>query len=423
MTQTTLAIIGASLAGAKAAEAARASGYDGRVVLVGDEPVAPYERPPLSKAVLRGEADPDTARVHPEGFYAAHDIEVVTDHVAGVDVGAGRRRIRLTAGDAIEFDTAVLATGSRPRTLHVPGSDLAGVHHLRTVADAIALRDAISAGSRVAVIGAGWIGTEVAASARQSGRDVVMIDPAPVPLQRVLGTEIGSVFRRLHHDHGVELRLGAGVTELRGGNRVEAVVLDDGRVEAADVVVVGIGAVPRTELASGLTGLLVDDGIVVDEHLETNVAGIYAAGDVARAWHPHYRRHIRVEHWSAALNQGGTAGRNATGGRESYDRLPYFFSDQYDLGLEDVGLSSTDDQVVVRGDVETWEFIAFWHRDGIVTAAMNVNVWDVIEDLKALLLRGAPIDPAALADPDVPLAGLSGAQPAPARRGTACGSP
>jgi 3-phenylpropionate/trans-cinnamate dioxygenase ferredoxin reductase subunit len=405
MTDRTLAIIGASLAGAKAAEAAHASGYDGRVVLVGDEPAPPYERPPLSKAVLRGEAEPDTARVHPDGFYAEHGIELVTGEVTRLDVGPGARAALLADGRRIDFDTAVLATGSRPRRLRVPGGELAGVHYLRSVDDAIALRDAIRDGSRVAVIGAGWIGTEVAASARQVGRDVVLIDPAPVPLQRVLGSEIGSMFQRLHADHGVELRLGSGVTAVRGGHQVEAVVLEDGRVEPADVVVVGIGVEPRTELAAR-TGLRVDDGIVVDERLATSVDGIYAAGDVASAWHPHYRRHVRVEHWSTALNQGGTAGRNAAGAAESYDRLPYFFSDQYDLGLEYVGLASADDEVIVRGDLDARELIAFWHRDGVVTAAMNVNVWDVVDDLRAIVSSGARVDPASLADPRAPLGQL-----------------
>jgi 3-phenylpropionate/trans-cinnamate dioxygenase ferredoxin reductase subunit len=402
---TTLAVVGASLAGAKAAEAARGAGYDGRIVLIGDEPGAPYERPPLSKAVLRGEKDADTARVHPDGFYADHGIERVTDHVVALDVAA--RTVSLAGGDAVRFDTAVLATGAAPRRLDVSGAGLAGVHHLRTVDDSLRLRDAIRTASRVAVIGAGWIGSEVAASARQMGADVVLVDPGPVPLRRVLGDEIGEVFRRLHADHGVTLRLGSGVTALRGrSGSVEAVVLDDGRVEAADVVVVGIGVTPRTELADR-AGLRVDNGIVVDEHLETGVPGIYAAGDVANAWHPHYGHHLRVEHWANALNQGMTAGRNAAGQRETYTRLPYFFSDQHDLGMEYVGHGDRGDSVTVRGDLDSREFIAYWHRDGIVTAAMNVNVWDVVEDLKAIVEAGTPIDIARLGDPGVPLADLA----------------
>ncbi|MGE3447784.1 MAG: NAD(P)/FAD-dependent oxidoreductase [Microbacteriaceae bacterium] len=404
MTSTrTLAVIGASLAGAKAAEAARDAGFDGRIVLIGDEPGAPYERPPLSKAVLRGEKEPDTAHVHPDGFYAAHDIDLLTDHAAAVDVGV--RRVELAGGDGIDFDTAVLATGAAPRRLDLPGADLAGVHYLRTIDDAVRLRDAIPSANRVAVIGAGWIGSEVAASARQMGANVVLVDPAPVPLQRVLGDEIGAVFRDLHADNGVDLRLSAGVAQLQGTKTVEAVVLDDGRVEIADLVVVGVGVTPRTELAEA-AALRVDNGILVDEHLETSAAGIYAAGDVANAWHPHYGRHLRVEHWANALNQGITAGRNAAGNRDSFSRLPYFFSDQYDLGMEYVGYGDAGDHVTVRGDLAAREFIAFWHRDRVVTAAMNVNIWDVVDDLRAIVEARTPTDPTRLADPNIPLGDL-----------------
>lgn len=404
MTSTpTLAIIGASLTGAKAAEAAREAGFDGRIVLIGEEPGQPYERPPLSKAVLRGEKDADTARVHPEGFYAEHAIELVNDRADTLDPAS--RTIRLAGGENIGFDTAVLATGAAPRRLDIPGADLAGVHYLRTIDDSLRLRDAISAATRVVVIGAGWIGSEVAASARQMGAEVVLVDPAPVPLQRVLGDDIGAVFARLHTDNGVHLRLGTGVAELRGTKTVEAVVLGDGRVEAADVVVVGVGVTPRTELAD-TAGLAIDNGIVVDEHLATAAPGIYAAGDVANAFHPHYEKRLRVEHWANALNQGTTAGRNAAGNSDAYTRLPYFFSDQYDLGMEYVGHGDGTDAVVVRGDRETREFIAFWHRDGIVTAAMNVNVWDVGDDLKAIIEARTAVDSVRLADADVPLGDL-----------------
>ncbi|MFL6206892.1 MAG: NAD(P)/FAD-dependent oxidoreductase [Acidimicrobiales bacterium] len=406
MTRSTLVIVGASLAGAKAAEGARDAGFDGRVVLIGDEPGAPYERPPLSKTVLRGEAEPETARVHPEDFYRAHDIERVTDAVATLDTV--RRRVELVGGGSVPFDSAVLATGAEPRRLSGPGADLDGIHHLRTVDDAVRLRDAIRTAERVAIVGAGWIGSEVAASARQMGADVVVIDPAPVPLHRVLGEEIGAMFRDLHADHGVTLRLGVGVKALQGTKTVESVVLDGGEVQDADVVVVGVGVVPRTELARDALGLRVEDGIVVDQHLQTSVPGIFAAGDVASAWHPHYRRHLRVEHWANALNQGTTAGRNAAGEDGVYDRLPYFFSDQYDLGLEYVGHSAPGDAVVIRGDLTTRELIAFWHTDGVVSAAMNVNVWDVVDDLKAIVASGQAIDTGRLADPDVPLGDLAG---------------
>ena len=407
MSHRTLAIVGASVAGAKAAEAARESGYDGRVLLIGDEATAPYERPPLSKAVLRGEAEPASTRVHPDGFYDDHDIELVTDRVVGID--SSSRRLALSDGDALAFDAAILATGAEPRRLTVPGAELDGVRYLRSVDDSNRLREAIAAASRVAVIGAGWIGSEVAASARQMGADVVLIAPTPVPLGHVLGDQIGEVFRRLHADHGVQLRLGVGVGELRGSGGVEEVVLTDGTTEPADLVVAGIGVTPRTDVAGAGCGLAVDNGVVADQHLETNVAAVYAAGDVANAWHPRYRRHVRVEHWANALNQGTTAGRNVAGWREVYDRLPYFFSDQYDLGMEYVGLGSSTDELVVRGDLDAREFIAFWHRDGVVTAAMSVNVWDVVEDLKAIISADRPVDPDRLADPKVEIGDVVGA--------------
>jgi 3-phenylpropionate/trans-cinnamate dioxygenase ferredoxin reductase subunit len=401
---STLAIIGASLAGAKAAEGARLAGFDGRIVLVGDEPTAPYERPPLSKAVLRGDADPSIARVHRGGFYEEHDVELVVDRVSALDTVGGR--IELASGGTIGFDRAVLATGAEPRRLTVPGGDLDGVHHLRTVDDAVRLRDAIRGARRVAVVGAGWIGSEVAASARQMGAEVVLIDPFAVPLQRVLGDEIGEVFRRLHADNGVHLRLGTGVLGLRGSKTVEQVVLDDDRVEEADVVVAGIGVVPRTELAEAAPGLRVDNGVVVDQHLQTSVDGIYAAGDETSAWHPLLDRYLRVDHSANALNQGLTAGRNAAGQRQVYDRVPYFFSDQYDLGMEYVGHAEPGDAVAVRGDLEARELVAFWHRDGVVHAAMNVTVWDVIDDLKRLVVSDQPVDLGRLTDPAVALADL-----------------
>jgi 3-phenylpropionate/trans-cinnamate dioxygenase ferredoxin reductase subunit len=407
MSHRTLAIVGASLAGAKAAGAARESGYDGRIVLISDEAAAPYERPPLSKAVLRGEAEPASTRVHPDGYYEEHDIELVTDHVVAIDTSA--RRVALSDGDTLAFDAAILATGAEPRRLAVPGAELDGVRYLRSLDDSDRLREAIRAASRVAVIGAGWIGSEVAASARQMGADVVLIAPTPVPLGHVLGDEIGEVFRRLHADHGVRLRLGVGVGELRGSGAVEEVLLTDGTSESADLVVAGIGVTPRTDVAGAGSGLAVDNGFVADQHLETNAAAIYAAGDVANAWHPRYGRRVRVEHWANALNQGTTAGRNVAGWREVYDRLPYFFSDQYDLGMEYVGLNSSSDELVVRGDLDAREFVAFWHRDGVVSAAMNVNVWDVVDDLKAIITADRPVDAERLADPEIEIADVAGA--------------
>jgi 3-phenylpropionate/trans-cinnamate dioxygenase ferredoxin reductase subunit len=400
-----LAVVGAGLAAAKAAEGARRAGFEGRIVLIGDEPQLPYERPPLSKSFLRGESDLEAALVNPADFYGEHDIEIVHDRAVAFDLVV--RRIELASGSAIDFDNAVIATGAEPRRLAVAGDDLPGVHYLRTVDDAVRLREAVAGADRVAVIGGGWIGCEVAASIRQTGTNVVLIDRGSLPLQHVLGDTIGEVFRQLHAEQGVQLQLRATIDSIRGSRAVDAVVLGDGRAEEVDLVVVGIGVRPRTELAETTSALQVDNGIVVDEHLATGVPGVYAAGDVANAWHPHYGRHIRVEHWANALNQGALAGRNAVGGSEPYTRLPYFFSDQYDVGLEYVGYADPTDDVVVRGELETRQFVCFWHRDGIVTAAMALNVWDVVEDLKRIVATRLPIELARLENPEIPLTDLA----------------
>jgi 3-phenylpropionate/trans-cinnamate dioxygenase ferredoxin reductase subunit len=343
--------------------------------------------------------------VHESGYYDEQSIELITGKaVDRLDLGG--RQAHLAGGSTIAYDAAVIATGAAPRRLRLPGAELDGIHYLRTLDDSLQLQQAIKGAGRVAVIGAGWIGSEVAASARQMGAEVVLIEPFTVPLHRVLGTQIGAVFGQLHADHGVALRLGVGVSELRGTGSVEQVVLSDGRLEDADVVVAGIGVTPRLELAID-AGLAIADGpgggIVTDEHLRASAPGIYAAGDVASAWHRHYQRHLRVEHWANALNQGAAAGANAVGRGEPYTRLPYFFSDQYDLGMEYVGYADSDDEVAVRGDLAGREFVAFYHRDGVVKAAMNVNVWDVGDDLRALISAGQPVDLARLTDADVAL--------------------
>ena len=404
MTVETLVVVGGGLAGAKAVEGARAAGYAGRVLLVGEEAHLPYERPPLSKGVLRGEAEPSTTEVAGDAFIGEHAVDMITGTAAsGIDLAGRRVLLDGESGGSLPFDALVLATGATPRRLAISGAELEGVHYLRTLDQAEALGKAIRSAGRVAVIGAGWIGSEVAASARQMGAEVVMIDPGEVPLQRVLGNRIGATFAELHRENGVVLRMGRQVRELQGGNRVESVVLDDGRVETADVVVVGIGVEPASAIAAA-AGLGVDNGIVVDQWLRTTAEGVYAAGDVANAFHPHYEKHLRVEHWSNAVHQGTAAGHNAVGDRQVYERLPYFFSDQFDLGMEYVGLAGDGDEVVIRGDLAKREFIAWWHRNGSVTAAMNVNIWDVADDLRAIVGSKERIDPARLADVDTPLA-------------------
>jgi 3-phenylpropionate/trans-cinnamate dioxygenase ferredoxin reductase component len=399
-------IVGAGLAGARAAEALRAEGFDGRVVLLGDEGRRPYERPPLSKGYLRGEEGADALPVHDEGFYAGAGIDLLAD-VAAVAVDARAAVVALADGGRLPYDALLLATGSAPRPLAVPGAELDGVLALRTVDDADRLRRALDRASSVAVVGGGWIGAEVAAVARQLGREVTLLHPGPAPLHRVLGPEVADVYRQLHADHGVRLVGGQRVVAVRGQDSVEAVVTDGGDVVPADLVVAGVGARPRTELAEA-AGLHVDDGVVVDATLRTADPRVFAAGDVARAWHPFLGRSVRVEHWANALHQGPAAARSMLGGRQPYERLPYFYSDQYDMGMEFLGMAEPSDHVVFRGDAARREFIAFWVRpaDGRVVAAMNVNVWDVVDDLRRIILSASPVDAARLRDPDVPLAAL-----------------
>jgi 3-phenylpropionate/trans-cinnamate dioxygenase ferredoxin reductase component len=403
MPDTTHVIIGAALAGAKGAEALREEGFDGRIVLIGSEPELPYERPPLSKEYLRGEAPREKARVHEDGFYESHDIELRTGTTAtAIDTSASE--VELEGGERIRYDRLLLATGAEPRRLNMPGADLEGVHYLRDLEDADALAELLEKGSgRAAVIGAGWIGSEVAASARTKGLDVSLVEMAEVPLERVLGPEVGEIYADVHRQHGVDLHLGVSIEAFEGSGRVERVKLEGGGSIDCDFAVVGVGVVPRTELAER-AGLEVGNGIQVSKRLETSVAGVFAAGDVANAFHPFYGGKLRVEHWANALNQPATAAQ-AMLGKEgvSYDRLPYFFSDQYDVGMEYVGYATDWDEVVIRGDASAPEFVAFWLKDGAVQAGMNVNVWDVVEPIKALIESRQKVDAERLRDTDVPI--------------------
>ncbi|HEX6388758.1 MAG TPA: FAD-dependent oxidoreductase [Solirubrobacteraceae bacterium] len=397
-------IVGGGLAGAKAAEALRTEGFDGRIVLLAEEPEAPYERPPLSKDYLRGESARAKARVHADGFYTDHDIELRT-HASVASTEPQARRVLLIDGTSLRYDRLLLATGARPRTLDLPGAALDGVLTLRDLHDADELRARLPFVRHLVVVGAGWIGAEVAASARQVGCDVTIVERAHVPLEHVLGRDVGSLYAEIHRANGVELLTGAGPRAFRGGSRVEQVELEDGRTRDSDLVVVGVGVTPRAELAEA-AGLAVDNGVLVDAQLRTSVAEIFAAGDVANVAHPFYGHRLRVEHWASALHQPEVAARSMLGKPASWDRIPYFFSDQYDVGMEYTGLASGADEVVVRGDREARELIAFWRRDERVVAAMNVNVWDVADDLQALIRGGHAVDRVRLADPSVPLASL-----------------
>ena len=402
----TFLIVGASLTGAKAAETLREEGFDGRVILVGAEPHRPYERPPLSKDYLQDGAERDSVYVHPEGFYAEQEVELLRGReVTAVDPEG--HTATLSDGETLGWDRLLLATGSEPRRLPIPGADLDGVHVLRTVDDCDRLRDVIAAGGRLFVIGAGWIGAEAAASARTRGMEVTMVEQHSVPLQTVLGAEVGRMYADVHRDHGVELLTGTGVEAIEGDGRAERVRLAGGRTIECAAVLVGVGAAPRTALAEA-AGLAVDNGVLVDATLRAG-GDVFAAGDIANAEHPFYGRRVRVEHWANALNQGPAAARAMLGRTEPFERLPYFFSDQYDVGMEYSGLADPEARIVVRGDLAAREAVVFWlGDDGAVMAGMNINVWDVNEHVQALIRSRAVVDPDRLADQDVPLEGLTG---------------
>ena len=397
-------VVGAGLAGAKAAETLRAEGFDGRVVLIGAEPERPYERPPLSKGYLLGAAERDTAFVHPAGWYAESDVELRTG-VRAVGLDPVGRRVELDTGEELRYGAVLLATGALPRRLPVPGGDSAGVRYLRTMADADRLRaDLAGGGRRVVVVGGGWIGLEVAAAARQHGNSVTVIEPQPTPLFGVLGPQLGNVFAQLHRDHGVDVCTGVAVRGIEeSAGQVREVLLDAGDAVPADLVVVGVGVVPDTRLAEA-AGLPVANGVVVDAGLRSAVPDVYAAGDVASSYSPRYGRHLRVEHWANALHGGPAAARAVLGQDVVHDRVPYFFTDQYELGMEYSGLGRPDAPVVLRGDPAGGAFLAFWlGPDGQVEAGMNVGIWDVTEAIQALVRSGQPVPADRLADPDVPL--------------------
>jgi 3-phenylpropionate/trans-cinnamate dioxygenase ferredoxin reductase subunit len=408
----TVAIVGASLAGAKAAEGLRDHGFTGRLVLIGEETERPYERPPLSKGYLLGQQPREKAYVHEAHWYPEHDVELLLG-VRATNLDAGAHTLILDGYEPLRYDKLLLATGSRVRRLDVPGADLHGVRYLRTLPESDALLDHLRTAGNVVVVGAGWIGLETAAAARTHGATVIVAEVDSAPLRQVLGDEVAGVFTDLHRAQGVAFRFRTGVREFRGlGGELRSVVFTDGTEVPADLAIIAIGIEPAVELAVA-AGLAVDNGIAVDAGLRTSHPDVFACGDVASMAHPMIGQRIRVEHWANALNGGRAAAPALLGQPVTYDRVPYFYTDQYDLGMEYSGYAPPGgyDSVVYRGDRAGGEFVVFWVRDSRVMAGMNVNVWDVAEQIQALVragYAGQPVDLARLADPEVPLDKLVG---------------
>ena len=410
--QETFVIVGAGLAGARAAQTLREEGFDGRVVLVGDEEEPPYNRPPLSKGVLAGSEERSSIFEHETGWYADHGIELMLGHRVTM-LDAPGHTVTLDGYQPLSYTKLLLATGSKVIPLDVPGAGQSGVRYLRTVEDADALLAGLRRGGRLVVVGAGWVGLEVAAAGRGHGLDVTVVEMETLPLRRVLGDEVGKVFRDLHVEHGVEFRFGTGVDRIGGsGGTATGVALSDGTLLPADLIAVGIGVRPAVDLAAA-GGLAVDDGVVCDQHLRTSHPDVYACGDVASSYRPWLGRRLRVEHWSNAHDGGPAAARAMLGrdGEDGYDQAPFFYTDQYDLGMEYVGHVPRGgyDRVAFRGDVGKRQFLAFWLKENRVLAGMNVNIWDVNDQLQRLARAGhagQAVDVDRLTDPSVPLTDL-----------------
>lgn len=401
-----MVIIGGGLAGGRAARMLREQGYEGEVSIIASEPHYPYQRPPLSKGVMQGEEDAESVFLQPSDWYEEQHISVTTG-VAATAIDTGAHRVTLTDGSHVSYEKLLIATGSRARTLPIEGHDLEGVHTLRTLDDATALKGALSAGNKnLVLIGSGWIGMEVAASARGLGNTVTILEREEVPLSAALGEQLGSDFQRVHESHGVTFRMGASVEKILGSTHVEGVLVD-GDTVPADLVLIGVGAIPNTEIAEQ-AGLEIHNGILTDASLATSAPDVFAAGDVANVIHPILGQRLRSEHWSNAINQGKAAALAMLGQPVSYDEIPYFYTDQYDLGMELSGYPPlmSDAKILVRGSLADHKYIAFWVRDEKVVAGMNVNIWDVNDTVQALIRSETSVDENQLVDPSVDLKSL-----------------
>jgi 3-phenylpropionate/trans-cinnamate dioxygenase ferredoxin reductase component len=401
-----LVIIGGGLTGHSAALSARHNGYDGRITILSEEPDLPYDRTPLSKAVLQSKREPSELGFQPDGDYSGDDINVLSETRAeGVDFE--NRRITVSHGDPVEFDDLLIATGARPIHLTGPGFDLDGVHYLRTIHDAGAIKADLENAESVAVIGAGFIGSEVAASARTLGKTVTLIDMADAPMSGALAPEICEVCTAIHEDQGTQLRMNSRVEELRGSGRVEKVILDDGSTIECDMVLVGVGVRPNVELFED-SGLEIDNGIVTDEFCRTSIPNVYAAGDVANWWHPELKQRLRIEHFDNAGSQGKFAGQVIAGiAEEPFAPVPYFWSDQYDTNIQYAGFASPDREVVIRGKPEERSITGFYLDSGIIIAAVTINNAREFRSCRRLVEARAKIDPETLRNPETDIRKLS----------------
>lgn len=398
----TIVIVGANLAGGRAAEALRKEGFDGRILLVGAEPERPYERPPLSKGFLTGEVGDDDFFLQSTDAYEEQGIELRLG-VRATGLNADAKTVTLDTGEQLQWDKLLIATGATPRKLDVEGADLDGIHYLRTVADARAIRDELQQAERVAVIGMGFIGAEVAATARTLGKEAVAIEATDLPLAP-LGREVSERLTGIHREHGVDVRMSTLVTGFLGFDRVERVITDAGGVDC-DLAVVGIGVIPETGWLDG-SGIEIERGVLVDEHCRTNVPEVYAAGDVAR-WHsPRYSRRLLMEHFDNAGEQGVVAAKNMLGKDAVHDPVPYFWSDQYDLSIQVIGLIDGYDQVIFRGTAEEGSWSAFYLREGTFQAAVSVNRFKDFSAARRMLRGNVPVTPTQLADESVELRSL-----------------
>ena len=400
-----IVIVGANLAGGATATTLRTEGFDGPLTMLGAEPWPPYERPPLSKAYLRGEEEREKAFLHPEAWYTDHDVDLRLG-VRATRVDTSDRVVELEGGERVPFDKLLIATGGRNRRVQAEGADLEGVYELRTIEDSDRIREDAQPGRKAAVVGAGFIGSEVSASLRARGVEVECVEFGPAPLVRVLGPDISKVYEAIHRDHGVKFHFGEGVERFEGTGRVEALVTNKGTRVECDFAVVGVGIEPVTEIVEG-SGIAVDNGVTVDEYCRTNVDGVFAAGDVANHFHPVFGRQMRVEHWDNALKQGAVAALNMLGRDQVFDDPHWFWSDQYEHNLQYVGHAIAWDELVIRGSLEDRNFTAFYVKDGLIEGVVGLDRGKEVRRSSALVKARRPVDPELLRDPDIDLKKLA----------------